>query len=394
MRQDYFEFSNNVKIIAGEHSLEKLPGLLMRMGGYRIFIVSDEVLKSVGHVDAVKKVLKTAEQIAVGGEYLNIPSTFTTDDLDKLYIAYRKTGADAIVGIGGTRVMNAAKALALLISTKTKDIREFNGIDAATRVQQVPFCLIPTTFGAGNEVSRTAVIIDDEKQSAIEISSGALQPSFAILYPEFLKTLPEKELYMSLIDGLAYGVESYISARANVLTKSFSKMAMFLMKDNFQKATMDHDINALNNLQRAASIVAITYSNTYTGIVHALANSLAAKYHMHRAEAICCVIDPALRNMEDVCRNRYAEMLLFYRGTKEYSTITDNERSEIFLKALDSIITNLAQAHKVEVKLSSYGVKDEDLAEIAEQTLHDGDMIASPKNFTKEDIIEILRQAL
>ena len=394
MRQDYFEFSNNVKIVAGEHSIEKLPELLMAAGGYRVFVVSDEVVKSVGHLDTVKKTIQKAEELTIGGTYIDVPSTFTTSNLDKLYVAFRKSGADAIVGVGGTRVMNAAKALALLISTKSKDIREFNGIDAAIRFTHIPFCLIPTTFGAGNEVSRTAVIIDDEKKAPIEISSGALQPHFAILYPQFLTTLPTKELYMSLIDGLAYGVESYISTRANVLTKSFSKMAMFLMKDNFQKAVAEKDIYALSNLQRSAAIVAITYSNTYTGIVHALANSLAAKINMHRAEAICCVIDPALRSMEDVCKNRYAEMLLFYRGTSEYSTISSDERSSIFLKALSGIIAKLASAHGVDVKLSKYGVKEADLEEIAEMTMHDGDMMASPKAFTKEDIIEILRQAL
>ena len=122
--QDYFEFSNNVRIFAGENSLDKLPKLLMNFGGYRIFIVSDEVIKKFGHVDAVTKSIKKQEEMTIGGTYLDIPSLFTTTDLDKLYVAYRKSGADAIVGIGGTRVMNAAKASA---EKKQKEENEKSG---------------------------------------------------------------------------------------------------------------------------------------------------------------------------------------------------------------------------------------------------------------------------
>ena len=392
--QDYFEFSNNVKIFAGEKSLEKLPTTLMNYGGYRIFIVSDSVIKKIGHVDTVTKILKSQEEMAIGGTYIDIPSIFTTKDLEKLYVAYRKSGSDAIVGIGGTRVMNAAKALALLVSTKSKSIEKFRGIDAAVRTLHVPFCLIPTTFGAGNEVSKNAIVLDEEKQIPIEVITGALQPHFAILDPDLLKTLPDREIYMSLIDLMAFSVDSYLSKRANVLTKSFSKMAMFLIKDNFQKAVMNKDIDAICNLQIAASIAAISYSNTFTGVAHSIATALAARYHIHRGEAICVVIEPVLESLVDVCRPQYAEMLLYFRGSQDYANATEDERSEAFVRIIKNLVVHLSKEYNVKTKLSDYGVKEEDLDAIAEMTINDGDMLTAPKKYTKEDIIEILRQSL
>ena len=392
--QDYFEFSNNVKIFAGEKSLEKLPSVLMNYGGYRIFIVSDTVIKKFGHLDAVTKVIKAQEAMTIGGIYLDVPSLFTTTDLDKLYVAFRKSGADAIVGIGGTRVMNAAKALALLVSTKSKNITKFRGIDAAVRVAHVAFCLIPTTFGAGNEVSKSAIVLDDEKQIPIEVISGALQPHFAILDPSLLKTLPEREIYMSLIDLMAFSIDSYLSKRSNLLTKSFSKMAMFLIKDNFQKAIMDKDVESICNLQIAASIAAISYSNTYTGVAHSIATALAAKYHIHRGEAICVVIEPVLESLKEICKAQYAEMLLYYRGTQDYANSTEDERSETFIRIIKNLVTRLSKEYDVKTNLSGYGVKEEDLDAIAEMVINDGDMLTSPKKYTKEDIIEILRQSL
>ena len=392
--QDYFEFSNNVKIFAGENSLEKLPNVLMNYGGYRIFIVSDNVIKKFGHVDAVTKIIKAQEQMTIGGTYLDIPSIFTTSDLDKLYLAYRKSGADAIVGIGGTRVMNAAKALALLIFTKSKDIRKFRGIDAAIRTNDVPFCLIPTTFGAGNEVSKSTIILDEEKQAPIEVITGALQPHFAILDPTLLKTLPDREIYMSLIDLMAFSIDSYLSKRANILTKSFSKMAIFLIKDNFQAAIESKGLEPLCNLQISAAIAAISYSNTFTGVAHSIATALAAKYHIHRGEAICAIIGPVLDSLKDTCRSEFAEMLLYFRGTQEYANSTEEERSESFIRIIKNIVKHLSKEYDVKTKLADYGVKDEDIESIAEMTINDGDMLTSPKKYTKEDIQEILKQSL
>ena len=394
MKQEYFEFSNNVKIIAGPGALDSLAPTIALYGGYRIFIVSDKVIEKFGHIETLKKALKGVEELTVGATYLDVPSSLTTKDVENMYIAFRKSGCDAIIGVGGSRVMNAAKALAILVTTRTKNIADFRGIDTATKTNHIAFGLVPTAFGSGGEVSRTVVVIDEEHKTPIEIVSDALQPNFAILDPMFLKTLPDKEVYMGLVDILSYSIESYISARANSLTKSFSKMAMFLVKDNFQKAIIDRDDLSLNNLQKAASISAITYSNTYTGLAHALANTLAATYKIHRAEVLCCIFYNVLQDLKSQCIEQFAQMLLFYRGAKEYAAITDDERADVFLRVISNMIKHMSNNFKVKTKLSDYGVKEEDLAMLADLTIHDGDMIAAPKQYTKEEIIEILRQSL
>lgn len=394
MRQDYFEFSNNVKILSGEGAIDQLATLLPRLGGYRVFIVSDNVIKKTGHLDSVKKAISSVKELAIGGEYLNVESTCTIKDLDDMYLAFRKSGADAIVGVGGTRVMNAAKALYLLISTKSKSIVDFRGIDAAVRTNYIPFFLIPTTFGSGGEVSKTIVVIDEEHNEPIEIVTGALQPHYCLLEPEFLKTLPEKEIYMSLIDIMAYTIESYISTRATPLTRSFSKMAMFLVKDNFQKGITEGDIDSLTNLQQAAVIAAIAYSNTYTGIAHAVANTLAAKFNMHRGEAICATLRAILDDLKELCKDKFSEMLLYYRGTQEYATITNDERCEVFIRVINNIIERLAEHYGVKTKLSDYGVKEEDLEPLAEAVLTAGEIIVCPKQYKKEEVVEILRKSL
>ena len=392
--QEHFEFSNNVKVFAGVGSLERLAPTVSFMGGFRVFIVSDKTIEKNGQVETIKKLLKTREELTIGGIYYNIPSPLTTKDVDDLYIAYRKSGCDAIIGVGGSRVINAAKALALLVSTRTKNIRDFRGIDGAVRNNYVVFGLVPTAFGSGGEVSRTVVVIDEEKKTPIEIVNGAMQPHFCILDPSLLKTLPDKEIYMGLIDIMSYSIESYLSLRANSLTQSFSKMAMFLVKDNFQKAIVDRDELAINNLQKAACISAITYSNTYTGLGHALANTLAATYKIHRGEALCCVFGNVLESLKDTCKDKFAKMLLFYRGTKEYAAITDDERAEIFLRVILNIIDHLSNEYKIANHLSDYGVKEEDIGMLADLTIHDGELIASPRKYTREEIVEIIRQSL
>ena len=87
-------------------------------------------------------------------------------------------------------------------------------------------------------------------------------------------------------------------------------------------------------------------------------------------------------------------MLLFYRGTQDYATSTTDERCEAFMRIVSNVIEHLASDYGIKIKLSDYGVKEDDLASLAELTLQDGELIGAPKQYTKEDILEVLRQSL
>lgn len=392
--KQYTEFSNNVKIVIGDQNLAWSTARLHRLGGNNVFIVSDKTLQSLGHIDALRKEIENSEDVKVGKIYLIEDNSPTTLDIDRLYKAFRKSSCDALIAFGGSRVLNATKSLALLLSTNGRSIADYVGIDCVAKQKNFPFGIVSTTFGSGKEVSRTAVVIDEKRKIPLEIVSDALLPDFCVLRSNYLSTLPRKEIYLSLIDVLVYDIEAYISLRTNVLAKSFVKTSMFMIRDNLQKALKTQINEYIYNLQRAAALAGIAYSNTYIGLIHAISNALVAKYKMQHCVALCSVLAASLRFLKDTCKKEYGEMLLFSLGAKEYATLDEDARQDAFINIFDNLTKYIAAEFDININLSSYNITEEDIEEIADIASKDGALITCPKNTTKEDIIDILKQSL
>lgn len=392
--QGYSEFSNNVKLVIGADGLDWAALRLHRLGGNNIFIVADKTLKNLGHVDSLKADLEKHEEIKVGKVYLIEDNSPTTSDLDKLYKAYRKSSCDALIAFGGSRVLNATKSLALLLATNGRSIKDYTGIDCATKQKKIPFGIVSTTFGSGKEVSRTAVIIDEKRTIPLEIVSDALLPDFCVLKSDYLKTLPKKEIYLSLIDVLVYDIEAFISLRTNELARSFVKTSMFVIRNNLQKALKDQNDENIYSLQRAAALSGIAYSNTYVGLIHAIAHALVARIGIQHCVAMCCILSECLKFLKDKCNKDFGKMLLFSLGAKEYATLEEEARADAFVNIFDNLTKYIAAEFDIDIKLSKYKLSEKDIDEIADLASRDGALITCPKDVTKEDIKKILQNSL
>jgi alcohol dehydrogenase len=394
IKKEFFQFSNKVSIIASEKGIEEGINKLHTLGAYRVFIISDKDVQKTGVIQIVKSAFDKNEDICVGKTYYNLEKATSIEDVDKIYIEYRKSGCDSIIAIGGTRAIYAAKALELLLATNSRNLLEYRGIDCAIRQRIIPFAVFPTTFGSGCEVSASAVIIDNERKIPLKFISDIIEPSICILDPRMLGTLSKQEILLNLIDIMTYNVESYVSLNGNEITKSFSKMSLFMIKNNFHDAILDASPESLYNLQRAACLSAIGGSNIFSGLVHAISNSITAKYNIQHNIAVCCVVKACLEFNKDVCEKEYAQMLLFSLGAKEFSTLNNNDRTEAFIRIFDNIINFISTEFKINIRLSEYGIKEEDLESIASEVLTNEELVATPKKPSKEDLINILKECL
>ncbi len=390
----FFEFSNNVSIIAGLNGLYNGVKKLHDLGGYRVFVITDNDIAKTDKIGLVKEEVAKIEQMSIGKTYTHLDGPVTLLDVDKIYSAYRTSGCDSILAVGGQRAAFASKALNLLLSTNSRNLLEYVGIDCAVRKTTIPFGIVPTTFSTGTEVSNSTLIIDDKTKLQHEFVTDVLQPAFCVLDPKMLVKTEKKDIYLGIMDAIAFDIESYTSLRTNQIVKSFAKMSMFTIRNAFQQYIVNDDRNSLFDLQRAGALTAVSYSNTFSGIIHAIAHTLTAMYGIRHENAVCAIFAPCLEFNKEVCKKEYIEMLLFSLGAKEFSTLDDEGRLEAFINMFKNLLKYMADTYKIELKLSSYGIKEEDLEKIAEVAILDGSMITTPKQPTKEDIINILKESL
>src|SRR6185369_10445678 len=173
------------EIIFGRGMLSQIGPCARRLGGKKIFLVSDKGLFHAGWVDVVMRSLLDA-----GLEFIyfdGITPNPKDHEVDVGMKEYLRHGADVIVGLGGGSAMDAAKAIAILVSNGGK-IRDFEGPDRIFRPLP-PLVLCPTTCGTGSDVSQFAVINDSERRCKMTIMSRCVAPDISLTDPDTLATL-------------------------------------------------------------------------------------------------------------------------------------------------------------------------------------------------------------
>lgn len=95
--------------------------------------------------------------------YSDIKANPTIENVQAGVAAFKSSGADCIVAIGGGSSMDTAKAIGIIIANpEFEDVRSLEGV-APTKKPCVPILAIPTTAGTAAEVTINYVITDVEK---------------------------------------------------------------------------------------------------------------------------------------------------------------------------------------------------------------------------------------
>ena len=202
------------EIIFGRGLLNQVGSCARRLGGKRVFLVSDEGLFRAGWVDLVMKSLLDAGLTFVFFD--QITSNPKDYEIEAGFREYMAHGADVIVGLGGGSAMDAAKGIAILGSNGGR-IQDYRGVDQIHRPLP-PLVLCPTTCGTGSDVSQFAVINDSVEKCKLTIMSRCVAPDISLTDPDTLETLPDEYLSSSAVDALSHAVEAYFSVAASSLT--------------------------------------------------------------------------------------------------------------------------------------------------------------------------------
>jgi len=282
------------EIIFGRGILRQVGACACRLGGKKVFLVSDNGLLRAGWVDQAMRSLNDAglECIYFDGITTN-PKDFEVEGGAEVY---RRHDADVIVGLGGGSALDAAKAIAILVSNDG-NIRDFEGTNRINRPLP-PLVLCPTTCGTGSDVSQFAIIGDTTHHRKICIMSRCVAPDISLTDPDTLQTLPDELVGITAANTLSHAMEAFFSVAATSLTDVHAVKSMRLLTKSLAHAVQERRPEDLENLSRASLHSGMAFSNAMLGIVHALALSIGGLYDINHGSVAMTFRLPA-RN----CRN-------------------------------------------------------------------------------------------
>lgn len=370
------------EIIFGRGLLSQVGSCARRLGGRKVFLVSDQGLFSAGWVDlAMRSLLEAGLSFIYYDQVTPNPRDTEIEEGAREYIRH---GADVIVGLGGGSAMDTAKGVAILVSNGGR-IRDFEGPDKIVRPLP-PLVLCPTTCGTGSDVSQFAIVNDTERRCKMTIMSRCVAPDISLTDPDTLATLPDEYVCTTATDALSHALEAFFSVASTSLTDVHAIKAVRLLSKSLVKAVRERKAEDLENLSKASLHAGMAFSNSLLGIVHALAHPIGGFYDTNHGSVNAVLLPEVLRYDLPVVTEKLPELAW---GLGHMAKGDAAGAAEMVQDTIEALL----DASGAPRSLRSLGVAREDLPDLARKALKDVCIVTSPREADEKDLLRILEKA-
>ena len=259
----------------GHGAINEIPGIVKSHGFRKAFVASDPDLVKFG---VTKKVTDLLEANGVAFElYSDIKPNPTIENVQHGVDAYRASGADFMITIGGGSSMDTGKGIGIIVNNpEYYDVRSLEGV-APTRNRTVFTIAVPTTGGTGAESTINYVITDVEKKRKFVCVDPNDIPDIAVVDPDMMSTMPKGLTASTGMDALTHAIEGYTTRAAWELSDCLDLEAIRLIAKNLRKA-VENDPDGREGMALAQYVTAMAYSNVGLGVAHSMAHTLGAVY--------------------------------------------------------------------------------------------------------------------
>ena len=304
------------------------------------------------------KVTDLLDQAGLSYEiYSNIKANPTIENVQTGVAAFKKSGADYIIAIGGGSSMDTAKAIGIIIANpEFEDVRSLEGV-APTRKPCVPIIAVPTTAGTAAEVTINYVITDVERKRKFVCVDPHDMPIIAVVDPEMMSSMPKGLTASTGMDALTHAIEAYIGRSTTKQTRAASIEAIQLIFDNLQTAYKNgNDKTARRNMLRASYLAGTAFTKSYVGYVHAVAHSLGGCYGIPHGLANSVLLPIVLKAYGTAAHKKLARL----------ARITGISDSKLDAVAAEEFINHIRSMNiSMNIPETLDGIRNEDIPKLA-----------------------------
>jgi alcohol dehydrogenase class IV len=364
------------EVIFGLGALSKIGQCAKRLGGEKVFLVTDPGIIEAGWVDETIKYLEKEDlKYVVYDNVVTNPRDFQVETGAQLYL---QKECDVIVTVGGGSPIDTGKGVAILASN-FGSIHDYEGCNKITHPIP-PMVCAPSTAGTGADITQFAIVTDTTRQVKMTILSRAIMPDISLIDPRLLHTKPRDLIASTGVDTLTHAIEAYVSSLSWPLTDPHAIHAVELVMQHLPTAVKSKDMEALEGMSIACLEAGIAFSNAILGAVHALAHPLGGFYDMHHGTANSILLPVVARRNLEHSPDKYARIAVAM-GVQANGQST----TELGLQVIE-IIERLLADIELPTRLSQLGVKREDIPRMAEMAQQDVCLLTNPCSYSKEEI--------
>lgn len=364
----------------GAGAIQEIATEAKGRGFTKAFVCSDPDLVKFG---VTGKVLEVLDKAGLAYElYSNIKPNPTIENVQIGVGAFKKSGADYLVAIGGGSSMDTAKAIGIIIKNpEFEDVVSLEGV-APTKKKSVPIFAVPTTAGTAAEVTINYVITDVEKSRKMVCVDPKDIPVVAFVDPDMMSSMPRGLTAATGMDALTHAIEGYITAGAWELSDMFHLKAIEIIARSLRGA-VDNTPEGRTDMALGQYVAGMGFSNVGLGIVHSMAHPLGALYDTPHGVANAIILPTVMEYNADATGEKYREIARAM-GVEGVDAMSQEE----YRKAAVDAVRKLSQDVGIPADLKEI-VKKEDIPFLAQSAYDDACRPGNPKETSVEDITKL-----
>ncbi len=371
----------------GPGARKALPEVVKRLGKNKALIVTDAGLVKFGVAKMVTDVL---DEAGIPFKiFSDVKPNPTVSNVKNGIEAYKASGADFIIAIGGGSSIDTAKAVGIVINNpEFSDIVSLEGC-APTTHKSVPIVALPTTAGTAAETTINYVIIDEENHKKMVCVDPNDIPAVAIVDAELMYSLPASLTAATGMDALTHAIEGYITKGAWALSDMFEIEAIRMISRNLPTAVAEPSNPQARDAMAVAQYVAgMAFSNVGLGLVHGMAHPMGSLFDIPHGVANALLLPTIMEWNMPACLDKYPAI-----AEAMGVDISGMTREEAAQGACDAV---KALAIKVGIPqhLSELGIAEKDIQALSEQAIADVCTPGNPRDVTIEDIVALYKKVL
>lgn len=364
----------------GPGAIREIAGEVKGRGFKKCFVCSDPDLIKF---NVTKKVTDVLENAGIDYEIYNkIKANPTVENVQTGVAAFKASGADCIIAIGGGSSMDTAKAIGIIIENpEFSDVISLEGV-APTTKKAVPIIAVPTTAGTAAEVTINYVITDTEKNRKMVCVDVHDIPVVAVVDPEMMASMPKGLTAATGMDALTHAIEGYITKAAWEMSDMFHLKAIEIISKNLRGAVANTP-EGREGMALGQYIAGMGFSNVGLGIVHSMAHPLGAVYDTPHGVANAIILPTVMAYNAPATGEKYRDIAKAM-GVKGVDDMTlDQARAA----AVDAV-KQLSQDVGIPADLKDI-VKPEDVDFLAQSAYDDACRPGNPRDTSVEEIKQL-----
>nr|WP_291235072.1 lactaldehyde reductase [Frisingicoccus sp.] len=369
----------------GAGAISVIPDEIKGRGFKKAFVCSDPDLIKF---NVTKKVTDILDNAGIAYEiYSQIKANPSVDNVKTGVEAFKASGADCIIAIGGGSSMDTAKAIGIIIANPDfGDVISLEGV-ADTKNKSVPIIAVPTTAGTAAEVTINYVITDEEKHRKMVCVDVHDIPVVAVVDPDMMASMPKGLTAATGMDALTHAIEGYITAGAWELSDMFHLKAIEVIARTLRGA-VENTPEGREGMALGQYIAGMGFSNVGLGIVHSMAHPLGALYDTPHGVANAIILPTVMEYNAPATGDKY-KYIAQAMGVEG----TENMTQEEYRKAAVDAVRKLSADVGIPADLKEI-VKPEDVDFLAQSAFDDACRPGNPRETSVAEIAELYRSLM